>query len=258
MVASGCLPSYSSNSAIRFTDTNNRSWMAAKLNDDRCSFITALVHELRNPLANIKLSVELLESVSTDDKCQTFLDIIRRSSIRISDLINDLLKNKQDEAEKHSIHQLLDEALELARDRINLRNIAVIKKYEQDCALTLNGPEVKVALTNIIVNAIDAMTPGEGQLTLITKSIESTYILMIKDNGCGIRKVNLKNIFSPYYTNKPGGLGIGLATTRNILQSNNIGVNIKSREAKGTCFILLFNRNEGVQKNQPRREQFCA
>jgi len=252
------LPSYHSKSDMRSADTNNRSWIAAKLNDDRCSFITALIHELRNPLTNIKLSVELLESVSTVDKGKTFLDIIRRSSARISDLINDLLKDKQEVAETHSIHQLLDEALGLARDRISLKNIVVKKKYDEDCALTLNGPEMKIALANIIVNAVDAMTTGEGQLKLITKSMESTYILVIEDNGCGISKMNLKNIFSPYYTNKAGGLGIGLATTHNILQSNNVRINIKSREAKGTCFVLLFNKNEGVQKNQPKASQLCA
>jgi signal transduction histidine kinase len=243
-VTPGYLPTYDSNSDIRFADTDNGAWIAAKFNDDRGSIITALIHELRNPLTNIKLSVELLESFSTDDKWKTILDIIRRSSTRISDLINDLLKNKQDEAKRHSIQQLLDEALELARDRISLKNIAVIKKYEQDCELTLNGAEIKIALTNIIVNAIDAMTTGGGQLTLITKSIESSYILMIKDNGCGISKENLKDIFSPYYTNKLGGLGIGLTTTGNILHSNNIRVNVESRETKGTCFILLFDRNE--------------
>ena len=245
-VTLGCRPSYNSKPGIRFSDVKSRSWIAAKLVDDRGSFITALVHELRNPLTNIKLSVELLESSSTDDNWKTFLDIIRRSTVRISDLINDLLKNKQDETEieGHSIHQLLDEALELVRDRISLKSIVVIKKYEQDCELTLNGQEMRIALTNIIVNAIEAMTPGEGQLTIITKSIESRYILVIKDNGCGISKENLKNIFKPHYTNRPGGLGIGLAATANILRSNNIRVNVESRETKGTCFILLFDRNK--------------
>ena len=253
-------PSHHSNSGIRFTDTNSRSWIATKLVDDRDSFITALVHELRNPLTNIKLSVELLEFASTDDKWKTFLDIIRRSNMRISDLINDLLKNKQDEVEVdgHSIHQLLDEALELASDRISLKNIVVIKKYEQDCKLTLNGPEMKIALTNIIVNAIDAMTTGKGQLTLITKSIESRYVVVINDNGCGISKENLKNIFKPYYTNKPSGLGIGLAATANILRSNNIRVNVESRETKGTCFILLFDRtNDSKKINQKEERVMC-
>lgn len=238
--------SYNFNSGIHITDTNRRSWIAAKLVDDRGSFITALVHELRNPLTNIKLSVELLESASTDDKGKIFLDIIRRSSMRISDLINDLLKNKQEAAEvgRHSIHQLLDETLELARDRISLKKIVVIKKYAEDCELILNGPEMKIALTNIIVNAIDAMTSRGGQLTLITKSIESRYILLIKDNGSGISKENLKNIFKPHYTNKPGGLGIGLAATGDILRSNNVRVNVESKETKGTCFILLFDTNE--------------
>jgi C4-dicarboxylate-specific signal transduction histidine kinase len=117
---------------------------------------------------------------------------------------------------------------------------------------------MKIALTNIIVNAIDAMTTGKGQLTLITKSIESRYVVMINDNGCGISKENLKNIFKPYYTNKPSGLGIGLAATANILRSNNIRVNVNRRETKGTCFILLFDRTNDSKKINQKEEGSCA
>ena len=65
-------------------------------------------------------------------------------------------------------------------------------------------------------------------------------MIQIEDNGCGISKENLKYIFKPYFTNKPGGLGLGLATTYDILQSNHVGVNVESEEGKGTRFILSF------------------
>ena len=66
------------------------------------------------------------------------------------------------QAEKHSVHQLLDEVLEMTEDRMMLKNIAVRKDYAvQDRKIVLNRPEMKIALTNIIINAIDAMTSGK-------------------------------------------------------------------------------------------------
>ena len=212
--------------------------------------VSALAHEVRNPLTNIKLSVVMLESVIEDNDLKLYLDIIMRSSIRINNLVNELLKYQHEDeaqAEKYSIHQLLDEVLEMAGDRIRLKNISVSKDYAaKDCKIELNKPKMKFALTNIIVNAIDAMTTAKGQLKLVTKSMEDKYVIQIEDNGCGISKQNLKNIFKPYFTNKPGGLGLGLSTTYDILQSNHVRVTVESREGEGTRFILLFNKNLSV------------
>jgi len=166
-------------------------------------------------------------------------------------LICGILKYQEDEVqvEKHSIHQLLDEVLEMAGDRMRLKKIAVWKDYaSNDCKIELNRVKMLIGLTNIIVNAIDSMTPGKGELKLVTKSIEGSYVIQIEDNGCGISKENLKNIFKPYFTNKAGGLGIGLATTYNILRSNNVGVHVESEEGKGTRFILAFE--EKLQYSQ--------
>jgi len=210
--------------------------------------ISALAHEVRNPLTNINLAIGLLESAIKDDSLKPYLDIIMRSSGRITDLITELLKNQQpDEVrpEKQSIYQLLDEVLEMAKDRIRLKNIMVRKDYAaHDCKIELNRPKMKIALTNIIVNAIDAMRADTGELRLVTKTFRDKYVIQIEDNGCGISKLNLKSIFKPFFTKKPGGLGIGLATTYDILQSNHVKVNVESKEGKGTQFILLFDKND--------------
>lgn len=209
-------------------------------------FTTAMAHEVRNPLTNINLAVEMLKMALNARDQKTYLDIIMRSSVRINELVNELLKYQtadEIQTEKHSICGLLDEVLAMAEDRIMLKNITVRKQYSaQDCKIVLNKSNMKIALTNIIINAIDAMNSKNGELTLLTKSINDRYIIRIEDNGCGIRKEDLKYIFKPNYTKKPGGLGLGLATTQEILQLNHVGVNVESVEGEGTQFILSFEK----------------
>src|SRR4030095_15817254 len=101
-------------------------------NDSSIPFVSVLAHELRNPLTNIILTVHLLESKIMDDNDRIYMDIIKRSSVRINDLINELLKGQSKHerlTEKHSIHQLLDEVIEMTSDKIMLKNIVVKKNY---------------------------------------------------------------------------------------------------------------------------------
>jgi signal transduction histidine kinase len=226
------------------TSFNTQS--APVLKNHPSQFASALAHEVRNPLTNIKLSVEMLNSAVKDNDLKVYIDIIMRSSKRIDDLINELLTTQQVgkiHSEKYSMHELLDEVIEMVGDRIKLKNVTVIKEFtEEECDKVFDRPKMKIALSNIIINAIDAMGPETGELTLVTKLIDGKYILLIRDNGCGISVENLKNIFKPYFTNKPGGLGVGLSATYNILRANHVRVNVESEEGKGSSFILLFDK----------------
>jgi signal transduction histidine kinase len=211
-------------------------------------FASALAHEVRNPLTNIKLSGEILNSVIKDKALKTYVDIIMRSSKKIEVLINELLAVKPHNLirrEKYSLHQLLDEVLEMTEDRARLKNISVKKNLAtEDCKIIMNRPKMKIALANIVINAIESMGAGDGELNLVTKSIDDRHVVLIKDNGCGISQGNLKKIFKPYFSNKPNGLGIGLTRTQEILESNNVRVNVESEVGKGTSFILLFDKKE--------------
>ncbi len=215
------------------------------LKDIPAQIASVLAHEVRNPLTNINLAIGMLESSIKDPDTKVYLDIIIRSSMRINTLITELLKNQQTNGvhtETHSIHRLIDEVLAMTEDRIRLKNIIVSKEYAvQDCNIALNKSEMEIALTNIIINAIDAMVPG-GELKLVTKSDEDKCILLIEDNGCGISSENLKSIFKPYFTNKPGGMGLGLATTHDFLRLNRVRVNVESVELEGTRFTLVFKK----------------
>jgi len=207
-------------------------------------FTNALAHEVRNPLTNINLAAEMLKAMLKDDEQKVFLDIIMRGSARINDLVADLLASSQAAEiprEEYSVHQLLDQVIAMAEDRITLKNIAVRKEYDtQDCLILVDKEKIKIALTNIVINAIDAMPSENGELTLFTSSRHGKCIVEIEDNGIGISVENLNNIFKPYFTNKPNGLGLGLSTTLEIFRFNHVGVNVQSEEGSGTNFILSF------------------
>ena len=226
-------------------------------NDPSIPLTSILVHELRNPLTNIILTVHLFESKILDDNDRMYMDIIKRSSAKINDLVNDLLKGqKQQEVEtgKYSIHQLLDEVIEAASDKIMIKNIVVRKDYAPyDLKIKMDGPKIKIALTNIIINAVDAMGSENGELKLGIKLVKGRYAVSIQDNGSGISKENLPLIFNPYFTNKQNGIGVGLAAAKDILLSNQVSVRVESVIGKGTRFILLFEKNRMMAERRNLR-----
>src|SRR5580693_317402 len=193
------------------------SYKIAQIQDDQ--FISALAHEIRNPLTNINLAADMLQSTEVSDDQQIYLDIILRASVRVSELVNNLLiYSPSDDSlvEKYAIRQMLEDMLVISADRIELKNIMIKKSYTiSDANIFVNKASMKIGLTNILSNAIDATTAGNGEITLMTRSMNGMYIIEIKDNGMGIKKENLKKIFDPYFTNKPGGLGLGLSTCKN-------------------------------------------
>ncbi|HEX5651460.1 MAG TPA: HAMP domain-containing sensor histidine kinase [Chitinophagaceae bacterium] len=226
-------------------------------------FTSALAHEVRNPLSNINLAVEMLKRISKDADEKLYLDIIMRASWRINQLVSEFLTTSQSDEtgwEEHSIHQLVDNVLAMTEDRIRLKNIKVIKELaEQDCTAVMNIPKMKIALINIIINAIDAMDSVKGELRLSTKLSDGKYALIIEDNGCGIKKEHLKKIFRPYFTSKPGGMGLGLSTTHAILRSSHIKVNVEPVQTGGTRFILLFDQKyQSFSLNKQEIDHHCV
>jgi len=216
--------------------------------------LAALVHEVRNPLANINLATEMLGTIFTNDDQKSYLDIIMRNAVRINSVLTDMLVTFQpDEThlEEHSIRELLDEVLAVSMDRIMLKNILVKKTYvKKDHKTLVDKLKLKIAFTNIIINAIEAMPLKKGVLNLVTRSAKGKPIVEIKDNGVGIAKDDIKHIFKPYFTKRPGGMGLGLSTTFDMLQANNVHINVRSEPGKGTSFILSFGAMQPIAKYQ--------
>jgi signal transduction histidine kinase len=217
-----------------------------KQENPRIFFSSALAHEVRNPLTNINLSIEMLTSTALDNEQKIYVDIIKRASFRINGLVRELLVSGgpgEIPFDNQPIHQLLDEVLAMTEDRIRLKNITVRKDYSTiDCRILMNKQQIKTALVSIVINAIEAMPAESGKLKLGTRSINGQCIITIEDNGMGISKEDLPNIFKPFFTSKPGGMGLGLSTTLEILNANHVRVKVKSEIGMGTRFLLSFDK----------------
>lgn len=207
-----------------------------------------IAHEVRNPLTNINLAVDQLKAEMNGNLPENYglmLEMVIRNSIRINQLITDLLNSTKFTElvyKKISVNQLLDETLELAKDRIQLNRISVVKHYSDGiCDIAVDVDRIKIAFLNLIVNAIEAMEPGTGILQLVTLSKDDKCIVRITDNGPGMDQETQSKLFEPYYTTKAKGTGLGLTNTQNIVLNHNGLISIESEKGKGATFTITLD-----------------
>jgi signal transduction histidine kinase len=209
-----------------------------------------IAHEVRNPLTNIELAAANLgnASILEADK-KTFLDIITRSSKRINQLISELLsatRFSELEYERVGVQELLEEALSEAGDRLQLNHVRIEKQYGADgILLNVDHKRMKIALLNIIVNAIEAMPPEKGLLLLKTTVTDGKCCIRIRDNGKGMDAETLSRVFDPYFTSKPKGNGLGLTNTQNIVLNHQGKIEVRSEPGVGTEFTIILDAGSG-------------
>jgi signal transduction histidine kinase len=171
-----------------------------------------IAHEVRNPLTNISLAAEQLQELTIqNNESSMLLDMIGRNSIRINQLVSDLLnatKIIELNIRPVNINKILDETLEMAADRLDLSQVKVEKNYATDvCHVAVDEEKIKIAFLNIIVNAIEAMEKSKGILFLRTKNGGDTCIIEIEDNGNGMDEDTLQKLFEPYLQANPMEMG---------------------------------------------------
>jgi len=208
--------------------------------------VRTLAHEIRNPLTNIGLSLEGIEEKNIDGQ-KMFIDIIKRSSSRINNIISELLQSSKAvelRLELIDIVEVVKDAIEIADDRIKLKNITVETSFpDYKIVKEIDIEKITISLINLIVNAVEAMEANTGKLCVhILHNIDTTQIV-IKDTGSGISETNLKNLFEPYFTTKKTGMGLGLASTLNIIKSHKADIKVESKENIGTTFTIVFPNN---------------
>lgn len=209
--------------------------------------VRTLAHEVRNPLNNINLSVEQLIQQAGDDDSKLYLEIVQRNGKRIGDLITELLNSarlsSQMNLHKTSLQAALDNAISAAVDRMTLKRIDLQVSYpDEDCFVLLDPEKIQLAFLNIIINAVEAMEEGIGIMKIAISTVEEEHFVEITDNGSGISDENMSRLFEPYFTSKRNGMGLGLASTLNIIQSHNAHIDVKSELNLGTSFIIGFKK----------------
>jgi signal transduction histidine kinase len=208
-------------------------------------FARLVGHEVRNPLTNIQLALDQLESEDQQlPEQQIYLDILRRNAMRIGQLITEMLHSSRPLEMKlvpGAVNEVLTEAFGRVKDRCELLSA----KSELDLDPTVdNIPMDKetliIAFTNLLVNALEAMEDGKGELTIRSARVKGLVQVIISDNGRGMSAKDKDRIFQPFFSGRAGGMGLGLTEARNIFNAHGALLSVESEEGKGTSFRLLF------------------
>jgi len=170
------------------------------------------------------------------------IETIKRAGIECRDIIQRLLSfSRQSSFDKvgADVNSIIEESLGLVERQFSLKKIAIEKRYGKIAAIRLDPVLMRQVFFNIINNAREAMREG-GKLIITTSTMNGSVNINISDTGAGISKENLKKIFSPFFTtkSKEGGLGLGLAVVRDIVNRHNGEVKMESEEGSGTTFNI--------------------
>lgn len=231
--------------------------LTAKIREERATMLSEkmeatrrlmlmLAHEVRNPLTNIGLALEGFSAeLPEQNDFGDYLEIIKRNAKRIDNLVTQLLDSSKPTTlnlKPCSMQEVLQQTLEEAKDRLALKKIKVVTSFtaEPDIAL-IDMEKMQIALTNILVNAVEAMDEASGILQITTERTGQTLVVSIADNGCGISPDFVNRLFEPYFTSKSSGMGLGLAATLNIVQSHGGAIDVESNVGEGTVFYLSFD-----------------
>ncbi|GAA4404878.1 response regulator [Nibrella viscosa] len=209
----------------------------------------SIAHEVRNPLTNLSLALDQLreELPPEDDYYTMYTDIIRRNVDRIGQLITEMLNSSKPrdlDRKPQDVNKVVQETLQLVSDRLKLKSMLLSTDFgTEDCTALIDREQVKTALLNIFINAVEAMEPGKGILTVRTRCTDDDKVcITILDNGSGISEENRQRLFDPFFTGKQGGMGLGLTTTQNIVNSHRGSIEVESQVGQGTTFRLNFPR----------------
>jgi len=206
--------------------------------------IRTLAHEIRNPLNNITISASQLQSEISDPEASIYLDIIKRNSVRINNLITELLHSSNPKDNFHKpvcLQHIIDEIIAAATDRIMLKKVKLIADYPPTPTHILADKQnLKLALLNILINATEAVKENTGKISIYLTVSEHSALLTITDNGCGISEEYINRIFEPYFTSKQMGSGLGLSFTLSIMRVHGATIDVTSTKGTGTTFCISF------------------
>ena len=206
--------------------------------------VRTLAHEVRNPINNINLACEHLRSIDSSEDNELYFDIIYRNSGRINELIKELLDSSRPtemQLKDCVLQSVIDEIVNAAKDRINLKNIELQLDYPSELInVYVDFNKMVIALLNILINAVEAIEIEKGRISIKVKKDKDNAIIEITDNGSGISEDKIPRLFEPYYTSKRNGIGLGLASTLNIIQAHNGSIEVTSEPGKSTTFAVTL------------------
>jgi len=208
-----------------------------------------LAHEIKNPLSIIKVNLKLISedlALSKDEstaRAARKIAVVQKETERLEQILEDFLRYVR-KTELHpssiDVNRLLTDMIDFYWPQAVARSITIRSSLcETPLICFADSNAIKQVLLNMFLNAQQAM-PGGGELILRTQKSGDKAVIIISDTGKGIEPENLEKIFQAYYSTKTGGSGLGLSTSKKIVEAHKGSIKVDSVPGQGTSFTILL------------------
>ena len=202
-----------------------------------------IAHEIRNPLASLRGSIEMLKEGKIPEKHKgKLMDIALSEMERLNNTISDFLtysSPKPLEIQPVDLHSILDSTLELLKNTEHKNGISIKRDFEGQLFIHADPEKIRQVFWNLGANAFEAMETS-GELTVSTKNSLKNVTVSFSDTGSGISQANIDKIFYPFFTTKEKGTGLGLSIAYRIIEEHNGRLIVTSRPGIKTTFEIIL------------------
>ncbi|MFQ5525521.1 MAG: ATP-binding protein [Thermoanaerobaculia bacterium] len=243
-------PERSGNRVLVVQDVSQRVAMETALKEkDRLASLGVLAagvaHEVNTPITGISSYAQmLLDDTPRNDPRRQLLEKVEKQTFRAARIVNNLLnfaRKKDGDRQSVDVVPLVEECLDLLRERMSDKHVTLEWRPPSNPVLIrANDGEIQQVVTNLVMNAIDAMRAEGGTLTVDIETNESWVWIGVEDTGPGIALSELDNIFEPFYSTKlaQGGTGLGLSISHDLIQRHGGDVRVISHPGEGCRFVV--------------------
>jgi signal transduction histidine kinase len=202
-----------------------------------------LAHEIRNPITGIANAIEIIVEETDNEQHKPILEEIRRQAKRVNEAISKLLKYSGNESLKLAVHDINESVSSIVfflKNQAGRSRITFIPDLEVNIPMfKFDKEKIENAVMNLGINAMQAIDRN-GTITFKTRynKERQSVEISVEDNGCGIPKQNIHEIFKPFYTTKTEGTGLGLVIIKDTIEKHSGTIRVESEEGEGTQVMI--------------------